>query len=195
MAWNTFIPVAVLSVAIATLFACDGGRENEETSIKQRAELDQTATVLPPGVRQAWFAALDQAITDHIRFYKGRIVTVDHLSGVSFVPVDLLEARCGGFLSTIELVLPGGGKEGRETIPLLNAMFANVEEASPENATAAKKETANKQDTLDNPLLLSMWGSPAPPLGVGEESPAALRLMNDLCRHLIDRIETMARSG
>ncbi len=38
-------------------------------------------------------------------------------------------------------------------------------------------------------------GRPTPALGVGEESPAALQLMTDLCRHLIGRIEEIAKPG
>lgn len=192
MAWNIFFPVAVLSVAIATLFACDGGSKNEETSTEQRTELDQTATVLPPGVRQAWFTSLDRAITDHFSFYKGRVVTMGPFSVVSFVPVELLEARCGGF-PQIELVLPGGGAEGRETIPLVQ--MTNQEEISEQNAADASQETGKNRGSLEIPRAMSWFGVPAPPLGVGDRSPAALQLMNDLCRHLIDRIETMARSG
>ena len=122
------------------------------------------------------------------------MVVAEFYSGVHFVPIDLLEVRCGGLFSQIELVLPGGGDEtGGNTIGLLYEVeaeeWATLHAAETPNTSGGATEKKAEPDYVSD---LGLFGSPAPPLGVGSESPAAFQLMNDLCRHLIDRIEAMA---
>lgn len=52
-----------LAAALAiSLVACDDPKSEREA-------LSNTATVLPPGVRQQWFAALDQAMKEQLSIY------------------------------------------------------------------------------------------------------------------------------
>ena len=51
-----FALVAALAIGLT---ACDEPKSEREA---EREALSDTATVLPPGVRQQWFAALDRAL-------------------------------------------------------------------------------------------------------------------------------------
>ena len=62
----------LLAAALAIgLAACDEPKSERES---EREALSDTATVLPPGVRQQWFAALDQAMKERLSIYKGRVI-------------------------------------------------------------------------------------------------------------------------
>ena len=202
MVWSAFLRAAVSALAIAAISACDDGSKNDRTSSEQKPELDQTATELPPGIRERWFAALDKVIDERLGGYKGRVIVADYFSGISFVPVDLLEVQCGGFIEVVSVVLPGGGVEGvgREVVLLSSMSSEQNGESEQQPAAPGTTSEQDKRDeplplVLDEPLSLILYGRPTPPLGVGKKSPAALQLMTDLCRHLIDRIEEIAKSG
>ena len=119
---------------------------------------------------------------------------------MSFVPVDLIEVQCGGLFYGISLGSPGGGEVEGSGITLLSSMASELSSVVSEQNEKSKQQPAtpgatNEQDTRDEPQLLNLFGRPTPALGVGQSSPAALQLMTDLCRHLIDRIDEIAKSS
>ena len=163
------IYVALGMAAILGLAAFEEVRRPEPNTEpeKQKIVLDDTATLLPPGVREAWFSALDQAIEKQISFYGNWLevkpdsdllfnnVRYYHLSGVV--------ARCDADSQEIALESIASTEERGFLIMLVS----------------------------EDPW--SEKSSKAPALGVGASSPAALTLMDDLCRHLVDRIEVDAQ--
>ena len=148
-----FALVAALLIGLA---ACDEPKS-------ERTALSKTATVLPPGVRQQWFAALDQAMKEELSIYKGR-VRIQQLfgGGVTYTPITSLQAECSPLVG-ISLIAPRGGEDVESSINLVGAWGAAIGQ-----------------------------GVSPPVLGVGRSSPAAISLMDDLCRHLVDRLEAMA---
>lgn len=143
---------AALAIGLA---ACDEPKS-------EREGLSNTATVLPPGVRQQWFAALDQAMKEQLSIYKGRVRIRGFLGGVTYAPIAALQAECSSLVG-ISLSAPHGGEEAEISINLIGAWGAAIGQ-----------------------------GVSPPELGVGGSSPAAMSLMDDLCRHLVDRLEAMA---
>lgn len=146
-----FALVAALAIGLT---ACDEPKSEREA-------LSKTATVLPPGVRQQWFATLDEAMKEELSIYKGRVRIRDWLGGVSYVPIAGLQAECSPLVG-VSLIAPGGGKDVESSINLIGGWRAST-----------------GQDVG------------LPELGVDEFSPAAIALMDDLCRHLVDRLEAM----
>ncbi len=153
---------ALAAVLVIGLTACDEPKSEREA---RREAQSNTATVLPPGVRQQWFAALDRAMNEELSIYKGRVRIRDLLGGVSYAPIAVLQAECSPLVG-ISLIAPRGGKDVESSINLIGAWGGATGE-----------------------------GVDLPELGVDEFSPAALSLMDDLCRHLVDRLETMIAEG
>ena len=154
----------VIAALVIGLAACDEPKSERDAKPKPKA-LSDTATVLPPGVREQWFAALDLAIKERLFVYKGRVRMYRFIGGVVYAPISNLEVECD----------PSAG------ISLVA-----------------------EQHTKSNPfgLLIQLIGDsiagdkdvPTPKLGVGDQSPAAISLMDDLCRHLVGRLETMRKN-
>ena len=149
------IRLLLAAALVIGLAACDEPKS-------EREGLSDTATVLPPGVRQQWFAALDQAMKERLLIYKGR-VRIQELfgGGVTYAPITALHAECSPLVG-ISLIAPRGGEDVESSINLVGAWGAAIGQ-----------------------------GVSPPELGVGGSSPAALSLMDALCRHLVDRLEAM----
>jgi len=81
------IRLLLAAALVIGLAACDEPKS-------EREGLSDTATVLPPGVRQQWFAALDQAMKKHLSIYKGRVRIQGFLGGVTYAPIAALQAEC-----------------------------------------------------------------------------------------------------
>ena len=150
------IRFALVAALVIGLAACDEPKSEREAPPKRKA-LSDTATVLPPGVRQQWLAALDQAMKERLSIYKGRVRMRRLLLGVTYVPIAALQAECSPFAG-IRLIAPPRYTDEINSITLISR---------------------RGDDTWESRL------------GVGRSSPAAISLMDDLCRHLVDRLEAM----
>lgn len=155
------IRFAVLAVLTLILASCHDDEANDRAYFPE-SELDQNETVLPAGVRETWFAALDEAIKKNIVLYRGRVRMSGEFGSVSYVPVADIRPVCGGFLYDISLKLAFGGEEASSFGVDLVGGFGHYAFGGPKPV-------------------------PAPELGVNEFSPAAMNLMDDLCRRLLDR--------
>ena len=99
----------VIAALVIGLAACDEPKSERDAKPKPKA-LSDTATVLPPGVREQWFAALDQAIKERLSVYKGRVRMYRFLGGVVYAPISNLQVECNP-LSGIGLVIERGGED------------------------------------------------------------------------------------
>ena len=164
-------PLLFAAVLLVGLAACEEQQRDQTTQSEQR-NLDQTATTLPLGVRDMWFQTLDRAIDERLVVYKKWAKVKDLLGGVSYVPLDRMSVHCGwgiGLKLDEEKFLP--------SVYLITPF--------------TDKEPEIEQEVEEG---LSYLGLPAPELGVGGGSPAAIKLMDDLCRHLIDRLDRLSAS-
>ena len=62
----------VIAALVIGLAACDEPKSERDAKLKRKA-LSNTATVLPPGVRDQWFAVLNRELEKRVAVYKGRI--------------------------------------------------------------------------------------------------------------------------
>jgi hypothetical protein len=154
----------LIGILIA-LTSCD---QSGDTKSNAPPPLDQTATTLPAGVRDKWIETLDRALNQRFSVSGRWVIHRDNLGRISFWPVATVGIRCGGVLSNIELVSPWSEDGSTETIPLVYSL--NVGD-----------------DTTD--IGQSLFGLRAPGLGVGEDSPAAIALMSELCQRVAAHLQ------
>lgn len=165
-------PLLFAAVLLVGLAACEE-QQRDQTTQSEKRNLDQTATTLPSGVRDMWFQTLDRAIDKRLVVYKKWAKLKDFLGGITYVPLDRMSVHCGW---NISLVVEAG-----------DVFFPSVYLIQ----TFTEKKLEIEQEVEEG---LSYFGLPAPELGVGQDSPAALKLMDDLCRHLIDRLDRLSAS-
>jgi hypothetical protein len=132
----------------------------EEVDREQAARVE--ATVLPQGVREAWFSAVDQSL-NALRFRRGRLLIENGLLGVEYVPAILLGSSCSPYFGISVGVQIDGENVYAPSVTLVGL------------------------SSLPNVAAM-------PSLGVSEMSPAARQLMIELCGHVLDVIDRMARS-
>jgi hypothetical protein len=155
-------------IGVLALAACDERASRESNEKPKEPALDETATTLPPGVREAWLQAVDSALEERIAGYRGRIRIEGPLEmGFSYLPAQLLTASCDT-LQGIRLLGNGEG-ENQEVVYLVQETHSN-----------------------DKPMDDDYFGVWAPSLGVGDSSPAARGLMDELCKHVVERLDEMA---
>ena len=172
----SFLIAVVIAALVIGLAACDEPKTERDAKSKRKA-LSDTATVLPPGVREQWFAAFDQAIKERLSVYKGRIRVDGTLGYVTYAPISNFRSECSPLLG-ISLTAARGGKDTSGVS--IRLIGFNVGKHAPNLQSEATRE-----------IFKNVFGTTAPELGVSNYSPAARSLMDDLCRHLVDRLEAM----
>ncbi len=166
--------LAVLAGSL-TLGACDEKEAEVTRKAKSEEAKDQKAKILPPGVREAWFAAIDQAMAQKVQIHQGQVThkigKFEHmLYGVSYIPRSQVGVECGGFMEGVRLLVPPRDEDTDGRLTLIGSVV---------------------ESEIYDSLLSPGFGKNPSGKRISHNSPAALNLMKEVCRRAIDLLAKM----